>query len=96
MYLTQGLRRSAARNPNRTALIAHGRNYSWCEFQDRVVRLAGALKNIGLGSGDRVAILAHNGAEYFEFSYGVPWAGGGIGKVALTPDPGAAAGEGAR
>lgn len=78
MYLTQGLRRSAARNPNRTALIAHGRNYSWCEFQDRVVRLAGALKNIGLGSGDRVAILAHNGAEYFEFSYGVPWAGGVI------------------
>ena len=78
MYLTQGLRRSAARNPDRTALIAHGRNYSWREFQDRVVRLAGALKNIGLGSGDRVAILAHNGAEYFEFSYGVPWAGGVI------------------
>ena len=46
MYLTQGLRRSAARNPDRTALIAHGRNYSWREFQDRVVRLAGALKNI--------------------------------------------------
>lgn len=78
MYLTQGLRRSCARNPDRTALIAEGRSHSWRGFQDRVARQAGALRDAGLEPGDRVAILAHNGAEYFEFCYGVPWAGGVI------------------
>ena len=78
MYLTQGLRRSCARHPDRTALIANGRSHSWSRFQDRVARLAGTLQISGLVAGDRVAILSHNGAEYFEFSYGVPWAGGVI------------------
>ncbi len=78
MYLTQGLRRSCARHPDRTALIADGRSHSWRRFRDRVARLAGALQEQGLEPGDRVAILSHNGAEYFEFSYGVPWAGGVI------------------
>ncbi len=78
MYLTQGLRRSCARNPDRTALIADGRGHSWRTFEERVARLAGVLRTEGLEPGDRVAILAHNGAEYFEFSYGVPWAGGVI------------------
>lgn len=78
MYLTQGLRRCAERNPERLALIGGGRSWRWGEFGDRVARLAGALTTLGLRQGDRVAMLSHNGPEYFEFSYGVPWAGGVI------------------
>jgi len=78
MYLTQGLRRCAERNPERLALAGGGRQWSWREFNDRVARLAGGLVAMGLRPNDRVAILSHNGPEYFEFSYGVPWAGGVI------------------
>ena len=78
MYLAQGLRRSSERNPDRSALIADGRELSWRQFEQRVAALAGVLRAWGLQSGERVAMLSHNCAEYFEFSYGVPWAGGVI------------------
>ena len=78
MYLTQGLRRSCERNPERTALIDGDRVFTWRQFERRVAALAGVLRSRGLQSGDRVAMLSHNGPEYFEFSYGVPWAGGVI------------------
>lgn len=78
MYLTQGLRRCAERNPDRLALVGGDRQRSWRDFSDRVARLAGGLTAMGLRPDDRVAILSHNGPEYFEFSYGVPWAGGVI------------------
>ncbi|MGE3296984.1 MAG: long-chain fatty acid--CoA ligase [Porticoccaceae bacterium] len=78
MYLTNGLRRCAERDPDRLVLAGGGRQRSWREFCARVARLAGGLVSIGLNPNDRVAILSHNGPEYFEFSYGVPWAGGVI------------------
>ena len=78
MHLTQGLRRCAARNPERPALIGGGRRWLWHEFAERVARLAGGLAAWGLRPGDRVGMLSHNGPEYFEFSYAVPWAGGAI------------------
>ena len=78
MYLTQGLRRSSERSPNRAALIAPGMECTWRQFEHRVAALAGGLRAQGMQAGDRVAMLSHNCAEYFEFSYGVPWAGGVI------------------
>ncbi|MFZ5653140.1 MAG: class I adenylate-forming enzyme family protein [Pseudomonadota bacterium] len=78
MHLTQGLRRSCERNPDRPALIASERVLDWRSFERRVARLAGVLRSWGLEPGDRVAMLSHNCAEYFEFCYGVLWAGGVI------------------
>lgn len=78
MYLTQGLRRCVERRRGEPALIFGEREFSWQQFENRVARLAGALHNLGLEPGDRVAMLAHNSPEYFEFNYGVPWAGGAI------------------
>jgi long-chain acyl-CoA synthetase len=76
--LTQGLRRAAQVNARGTATICGERRRSWGEVQQRIARLAGALRGLGVAPGDRVAILALNGDRYFEAYYAVPWAGGVI------------------
>ncbi len=78
MYLTQGLRRCTERRGNELALVCGNREVSWRQLESRVSRLAGGLDSLGLEAGDRVAMLSHNCTEYFEFSYGVLWAGGAI------------------
>ena len=78
MYLTQTLRRSAQRRRSETVLVCGEKSLSWDDFENRCARLAAGLVTVGLTAGDRVAILAHNCAEYFEFSFAVPWAGGAI------------------
>lgn len=78
MYLTQGLKRNAERRRDELALVCGEQQITWGQFADRVARLAGALVELGLQADDRVAMLAHNCPEYFEFNYGVPWAGGAI------------------
>ena len=78
MHLTQVLDRGVLMKGDRTALICGGERRTWREFRDRSTRLASALQALGLQPGGRVAMLADNGFEYFEFHYGVPWAGGVI------------------
>ena len=81
MYLTQGLKRSAQIKGNQTSTCILGpdggeRRRTWSQTRDRVAKLAGALRKLGLGEGDRAAILALNSDRYFEFFYGTVWAGG--------------------
>ena len=47
----------------------------WSETADRVARIAGGLKEVGVRPGDRVAILALNSDRYFELMYAIPWIG---------------------
>ena len=74
MYLTQGLHRAVAQTPQLPATIFGDRVRSWAESGRRVARFAGALKELGVGPGDRVAILAHNCDVYHEYLLAVPWA----------------------
>ncbi|MCW8279205.1 long-chain-fatty-acid--CoA ligase [Pseudomonas sp. PCH199] len=74
MYITQGLHRHLQRCPNATAIRYQGRNITYAEFGDRVARLAGALKRLGVASGDRVAMLSLNSQRYVEYYQAVPWA----------------------
>ena len=81
MYLTQGLRRSAQidRNGTSTCIMTpdeQERRRTWGETAERVARLAGAMRELGLETGDRTAILALNSDRYFEFFYATAWAGG--------------------
>ena len=78
MYLTQTLRRSAQRRRSATVLVCGEKNLTWGDFENRCARLAAGLVASGLKAGGRVAMLSHNCAEYFEFSFAVPWAGGVI------------------
>lgn len=78
MFLTQVLDRGVQTKADQTALVCGAERRTWREFRERVARLAGALLTLGLQAGERIAMLADNGFEYFEFHYGVPWAGGAI------------------
>lgn len=67
------LAKRADRNPARTALVdtGSGVELSYRDFDERASRVAEALTTeLGLEPGDRVAVLAHNGAPYFETIYG--------------------------
>jgi acyl-CoA synthetase (AMP-forming)/AMP-acid ligase II len=74
MYLTQGLHRSAQQMPEEPSTIFGVRHRTFAETADRVARLAGALRGLGVQQADRVAILALNSDRYSEFLLAVPWA----------------------
>src|SRR5690606_21157848 len=61
--------------PDNIALEFMGRQVTYRQFADRVSRLARGLHGIGVGEGDRVAMLSLNSIEYVEYYYGVWWAG---------------------
>src|SRR5690606_25968558 len=64
VYLTQGLQRSLQRHPHKTALLHLGegvqREHRFDALVDQVARQAAALAACGIGTGDRVALLAPN------------------------------------
>ena len=64
------LDRSAGVYPNKTAVVYGERRYTYAEFNERVRRLAGALKDAGVGKGDRVAFLVPNLPAMLEGHYG--------------------------
>jgi acyl-CoA synthetase (AMP-forming)/AMP-acid ligase II len=70
------LRRSAAVFPQRTAVVHGERRYSYRQFEERVDRLAQALRSQGLQRHDRVAFLAPNIPALLEATFAVPAAGG--------------------
>ena len=76
MYLTQGLHRAVQQSPDAVATIFGGRVHTWRQQADRVGRLAGALREQGVSSGERVGILASNSDRYAELLLAVPWSGG--------------------
>lgn len=62
----------ADRTPDRLAAIDQptGRQFTYAELNDRAARLAAYLRDEwGVVRGDRVAILAKNSSEYFEFQF---------------------------
>jgi fatty-acyl-CoA synthase len=70
------LRRSAEVLAERTAVVHGSRRYDYRELQERVNRLASALRAGGLQRHDRVAVLSPNTPALLEAHYGVPLAGG--------------------
>jgi long-chain acyl-CoA synthetase len=75
MQLVQGLNRAVTVNPTGTATIFRDRRRTWAEAADRIARLAGGLVRLGVGHGDRVAILALNSDRYWEAMYAIPGLG---------------------
>jgi fatty-acyl-CoA synthase len=58
------LRRTAARYPDKKAIVAGDIEQTFGEFNASVNRLAGAFAEQGLQPGDRLGLLAHNCYEY--------------------------------
>ena len=76
MYLTQALKRTMQLEGRNMATVRAGRVRTWNECGERVAKLAGALRKMGISDGERVAVLAMNSDRYYEYFYAVPWAGG--------------------
>ena len=64
------IERSALAYPEKTAVIAEDRRFTYAQFYERVMRLAGALKTLGVAKGDRVAILVPNVPAMLEAHFG--------------------------
>jgi fatty-acyl-CoA synthase len=72
------LRRSAQAYPERAAVRDGERVLSFATFAERAWRLGNALRHLGVGPGERVAMLSLNRAELLEAHFGVPASGGAL------------------
>lgn len=70
------LRRSAYIMPEKVAVVHAARRYTYQQFEQRVNRLASALRKSGLQKNERVAFLCPNIPAMLEAHFGVPLAGG--------------------
>ena len=70
------LTRSAYVFPDKIAVVHGPRRYTYRQLEERVNRLASALRGAGLAKHDRVAFLCPNIPAMLEAHYGVPAAGG--------------------
>ncbi|RNL66749.1 class I adenylate-forming enzyme family protein [Zhongshania marina] len=76
MRITQSLHKSARTMPNSIATIFGTRQRSFGLIKERVERIAAGLQSLGISSGSRIAILAHNSDNYIELMLAIFWAGG--------------------
>jgi long-chain acyl-CoA synthetase len=76
MRISSIVRRAAQINGDGLASNFQDRQQDWRQFESRVSRLAAGLAGLGVGLGDRVAMLGLNSDRYLEYFFAVPWAGG--------------------
>ena len=87
MYLTQSLHKALRECPQATAVVCGTQRRTYAQFQDRIARLAAALRQLGLQPGDRVAMMSLNSMRYVEYFSAVWWAGGAINPVNIRWNP---------
>ena len=95
------LRRSASVFPDKTAVVHGDRRYTYRQFEERVNRLASALRGRGCATATGSRPSLPNTPAMLEAHFGVPAAGGvlvpvntrlgrdEIGYILGTPEPGA-------
>jgi len=69
------LRYAQQQFPKQIAVVCGDNRVTYAQFADRVARLAGALRGMGVNPGDRVAFLSLNCHRLLEAYYGAPEAG---------------------
>ncbi len=52
--------------PDKRAAVCEGKTRTWREFDKRINKIARTLAGMGVGRGDKIAILAANSVEYLE------------------------------
>ena len=74
LALGDGFRRSAARMPDKVAIIEprNGRDLSvtYLEFNNQLNRFVRAMRKLGLQKGDKIACLGRNSIEFAQSLYG--------------------------
>ena len=69
MDISRWITHAAEWDAARTAIHFQGNDMSYGEFAERIAGLAGALRERGIGAGDRVAHLGFNGPEILELLF---------------------------
>ncbi len=72
------LYRSAMVFPDKIAVINGATRYTYAQFQERVFRFANALRQKGIGKGDKVAFICPNIPPMLEAHYAVPMIGAAL------------------
>jgi len=75
MELTQMLHRAARLEPGATAVVDGSLRWRYADLLDEVARRAGQLSSVGIGHGDRVALLATNSAPAIGLMFACWWVG---------------------
>ncbi len=87
MQVTQTLRRAMLLYGDEIAVLDSDLAMTYRQFGARVAKLAGALRGLGIGDDDKVAILMLNGHRYLELFYGTFWAGGVVVPINIRLAP---------
>ena len=85
------LQRAAEVYPQHTAIIHGDRQITYARFYERSRRLASALAERGIGTGDTVSIIAPNVPAMLECHYGVPVTGAVLNTINTRLDAAAIA-----
>ncbi|MEU5952044.1 long-chain fatty acid--CoA ligase [Streptomyces sp. NPDC047525] len=81
MYLTQALQRALQQTPDAPFTVFGDRTRTVRESAARIARLAGALRELGVEPGDRIAMLALNSDRYVEYLLASWWIGAVVNPV---------------
>src|SRR3546814_18893863 len=69
------LKRSAWIFPEKTAVIDDDGSFEYRQLYERCSRMAGSLRQLGVGAGEKVAVMCFNGHELLESHYSDPMIG---------------------
>ena len=87
MYLTQSLHRALQHTPDAPCTVFGERVRTWRESAERIARLAGALRELGVRRGDRVAMLGLNSDRYHEYLLACWWIGAAVNPINIRWAP---------
>ena len=80
MEISRWITHAALWDSDKVAIHFEGDSLTYGGFAQRIAKLAGALRELGVGAGDRVAHLGYNGPEILELLFASARLG-----AALTP-----------
>jgi acyl-CoA synthetase (AMP-forming)/AMP-acid ligase II len=83
MELATLIARHARYRPRAPAVVFEDQRFDWRQFDERVNRLANALRHMGVGKGDKVATVLPNCLELIE----IYWAAPKLGAVLVPLSP---------
>ena len=85
------LERTAATYPDQVSVIHGAKRFTWKETAARARRLGSALRKLGVGAGDTVAVMASNTPEMYECAFGPAMLGAVVNTLNVRLDSAALA-----